>query len=100
MAPADNGCHRKLLNTMTNRFKPTHRGPLQTVWRRWLFVVAGVAFFGPTLSGCSEIIPRFELRDDYMGKRFLQPNRVVGEVERDELGNPILPKKRGQESDQ
>jgi hypothetical protein len=35
-----------------------------------------------------------------MGKRFLQPSRVVGEIERDELGNPILPKNRGQDSDQ
>ncbi|NQV81298.1 MAG: hypothetical protein HQ495_12150 [Alphaproteobacteria bacterium] len=40
--------------------------------------------------GCSEIIPRFELRDDYMFKRFFQPNRVVSEIRHDENGNPIL----------
>lgn len=44
------------------------------------------------LAGCNEIIPRFELRDDYMGKRFIQPSRVPGEVERDAYGNPVLPK--------
>lgn len=42
------------------------------------------------VGGCAEIIPRFELRDDYMFKRFLQPDRVVGEIRRDEFGNPIL----------
>jgi hypothetical protein len=47
----------------------------------------------PLLAGCSEIVPRFELRDDYMGKRFLQPGRVPGEIERDAYGNPILPRK-------
>lgn len=47
----------------------------------------------PLVAGaCAEIIPKFELRDDYIFKRFLQPSRVVGEVKRDELGNPILPK--------
>lgn len=44
------------------------------------------------LGGCNEIIPKFELRDDYMGKRFLQPGKISGEVERDSLGNAILPK--------
>lgn len=85
---------------MTKKFKSAHRQPSRHRWREWLLIVAGVVCLGPMLSGCSEIIPRFELRDDYMGKRFLQPSRVVGEVERDELGNPILPKNRGQDSDQ
>lgn len=44
------------------------------------------------LGGCAEIIPKFELRDDYMGKRLLQPSRVPGEIERDAYGNPVLPK--------
>ena len=44
------------------------------------------------LGGCAEIIPKFELRDDYMGKRFLQPSRLPGEIERDAYGNPVLPK--------
>lgn len=45
----------------------------------------------PLLAGCNELIPKFELRDDYMGKRWLQPGRVPGEIERDANGNPILP---------
>lgn len=56
---------------------------------RWVIVMVLGA---PLLLGaCAEIIPKFELRDDYMFKRFLQPNRVVGEIRRDEQGNPILP---------
>lgn len=63
------------------RFRPAKR--------RWVIVILLGA---PLLLGaCAEIIPKFELRDDYMFKRFLQPNRVVGEVRRDEQGNPILP---------
>jgi hypothetical protein len=44
------------------------------------------------LSGCAEFIPKIELRDDYMGKRLLQPSRIPGEIERDAYGNPVLPK--------
>jgi hypothetical protein len=58
---------------------------------RWM---AAIILGGPLILGaCAEIIPKFELRDDYMFKRFLQPDRVVGEVRRDEQGNPILPEK-------
>lgn len=52
----------------------------------------GLLAVAVALGGCNEIIPKFELRDDYMGKRFLQPGKVTGEVERDAVGNPILPK--------
>lgn len=56
---------------------------------RWM---TAIVLGAPLLLGaCAEIIPKFELRDDYMFKRFLQPDRVVGEVRRDEQGNPILP---------
>jgi hypothetical protein len=62
--------------------------------RRW--VTALVVGIPLVTSSCAEIIPRFELRDNYMFKRFLQPNRVVGEIMRDELGNPVLPKSQQQ----
>ena len=42
----------------------------------------GLLAVAVALGGCNEIIPKFELRDDYMGKRFLQPGKVTGEVER------------------
>ena len=48
--------------------------------------------FALLLGGCSEIIPKIELRDDYMGKRLLQPGKVTGEIERDAYGNAVLPK--------
>jgi len=56
----------------------------------------GVVAFALMLGACSEIVPQFELRDDYMFKRFIQPNRVVGDVERDELGNPIVPEAKSE----
>jgi hypothetical protein len=56
---------------------------------RWVTtLVVGIPL---VTSSCAEIIPKFELRDDYMFKRFLQPNLVVGQIRRDELGNPVLP---------
>lgn len=66
----------------------------QGPWRAWIVaLVVGI----PLVTGaCAEIIPKIELRDDYMFKRFLQPSRVVSEVKRDELGNPILPKSQQQ----
>jgi hypothetical protein len=33
------------------------------------------------------LIPK--LRDDYMGKKYFQPNNVVKPVEHDETGNPV-----------
>lgn len=55
-------------------------------------VSLGLLVAALALGGCNEIIPKFELRDDYMGKRFIQPGKVTGEVERDAYGNPVLPK--------
>lgn len=60
---------------------------------RTLALIALIGF----VTGCAEIVPRFELRDDYMFKRFIQPDRVVSEVERDELGNPVLPETESEE---
>jgi len=62
--------------------------------RAW--IVALVVGIPLLTSACAEIIPKFELRDDYMFKRFLQPSRVVGEIKRGELGNPILPESQQQ----
>ncbi len=33
------------------------------------------------------------LRDDYLGKRLLEPERMPGEVVRDKYGNPVLQSK-------
>lgn len=44
--------------------------------------------------GCAEIIPDMGLRDDYMGKALLQPDKVPRAVVRDETGNADLRKKR------
>ena len=46
------------------------------------------------MAGCSEILPDFSLRDDYMGKSFLQPDKAPGPVARDETGNPDLERRR------
>jgi hypothetical protein len=64
----------------------SHQSPSRAYVRRLLMAFGLILVAG----GCSEIIPRFELRDDYMFKRFFQPDRVVGEIRRDEFGNPIL----------
>ena len=40
--------------------------------------------------GCDEIIPKIELRDNYQGKRLLEPDSYDKEIYRDNLGNPIL----------
>jgi hypothetical protein len=67
---------------------------LQGPRRAWIVaLVVGI----PLVTGaCAEIIPKIELRDNYMFKRFLQPSRAVSEVKRDEQGNPILPKSQQQ----
>jgi len=44
--------------------------------------------------GCAEIIPDLGLRDDYMGKAFLQPDKVPRPVVRDETGDADLKKRR------
>lgn len=44
--------------------------------------------------GCAQILPDIGLRDDYMGKSFLQPDKVPRPVARDETGNPDLEQKR------
>jgi hypothetical protein len=83
----------------TMKSKPTlkncvAKGPrmerLRIPLRRWVTtLVVGIPL---VTSSCAEIIPKFELRDDYMFKRFLQPDRVIGEIKRDDFGNPVLPK--------
>ncbi|MDC0655211.1 hypothetical protein OAP48_00735 [bacterium] len=58
-----------------------------------------LVIMAPLVTGaCAEIIPKLELRDDYMFKRFLQPSRAVSEVKRDEFGDPVLPKLKQQPS--
>ena len=51
-----------------------------------------LAFFA--VVGCAEIIPDVGLRDDYMGKSFLQPGKSPRPVARDESGNAELEQKR------
>ena len=46
------------------------------------------------IAACDQITPDFSLRDDYMGKSFLQPDKVPQPVARDEQGAPILKTKR------
>ncbi len=41
-------------------------------------------------SGCEQIIPKIELRDNYQGKRLIEPNSQEGYIYRDNLGNPVL----------
>lgn len=44
--------------------------------------------------GCSQMLPGIPLRDDYMGKSFLQPGKVPRPVARDETGDPDLEQRR------
>lgn len=44
--------------------------------------------------GCSQILPDIGLRDDYMGKSFVQPDKVAKPVARDETGDPDLERRR------
>ena len=70
------------------------RKVLRALLRHWIItLVIGIPL---VTSSCAEITPKLELRDDYMFKRFLQPNRVVAEIRRDELGNAVLPKSQQQ----
>ena len=46
-----------------------------------------------TISGCDQITPEVQLRDNYLGKKYLQPDRVSTTIKRDNNGNPILNKK-------
>ena len=84
-------------STPTRTSLATHSAePGDTIVTRRSWLVA-LAVGLPLITGaCAEIIPKIELRDDYVFKRFLQPTRVVSEVKRDELGNPILPKSQQQ----
>ena len=60
--------------------------------------LARTAFFGAAgillLGGCAELIPDFGVRDDYLGKSIVQPDRVPRFVAHDELGNPIIGDRR------
>lgn len=40
--------------------------------------------------GCDQIIPKIELRDNYQGKKLLEPNSYDKKIYRDSLGNPII----------
>ena len=71
-----------------------------------MHVLSGVTSFIPRLRhgaillacvvvvGCAEIIPDMGLRDDYMGKALLQPDKVPRPVVRDETGDADLKKRR------
>ena len=80
---------------------PNNRDPkglqmecLRALLRHWIItLVMGIPL---VTSSCAEITPKLELRDDYMFKRFLQPNRFVVEIRHDELGNPVLQKSQQQ----
>jgi len=54
--------------------------------KRAVFVALALVAVGLTTAGCER--PR--LREDYMGKRLLQPDKMPAEVERDATGDPIL----------
>ena len=68
--------------------------------------LSGIARLGPRLMrgaillacvavvGCSQMLPDIGLRDDYMGKSFLQPGKVPRPVARDETGDPDLEQRR------
>jgi len=43
------------------------------------------------LVGLTACGTEIKLRDDYMGKRFIQPSQVPGTVERNERGDPLVP---------
>jgi hypothetical protein len=89
------------IDIMKSVSPPNNRDPrglqmecLRALLRHWIItLVIGIPL---VTSSCAEITPKLELRDDYMFKRFLQPNRVVAEIRRDELGNAILPKSQQQ----
>ncbi len=46
------------------------------------------------VGGCAQMLPEIGLRDDYMGKAFVQPGKVPGPVTRDETGDPELERRR------
>lgn len=46
------------------------------------------------VAGCSQMLPEIGLRDDYMGKSFVQPGKVPKPVARDETGEPNLKQRR------
>tara|TARA_B100000686_G_C16682975_1_gene913035 strand:+ start:798 stop:986 length:189 start_codon:yes stop_codon:yes gene_type:complete len=51
-----------------------------------------ISIFSFLISGCDQITPEVKLRDNYWGKKYLQPDRVSTNIKRDSNGNPILPK--------
>jgi hypothetical protein len=52
------------------------------------YAIAALVMF--SVSGCSELIPDFSLRDNYTGKSILQPGKVPKPIKRDAEGNPII----------
>ena len=54
--------------------------------RRFVLVVCSASL----LMGCTALIPT--IRNDYMGKSFLQPHKISQTVKFDERGNPITEK--------
>ena len=56
--------------------------------KRYLPIFLGVLL--PGLAACNEIIPEFKIRDDYLGRSFLQPGKTSEPMEHDDDGNPLL----------
>ena len=55
--------------------------------KKRLFILS---FFCLISLGCDQIIPKIELRDNYQGKRLLEPENFDRHIYRDNLGNPVL----------
>ncbi len=58
--------------------------------RRMKLILPAVMVLALTATGCSEIIPDFNLRDSYFGKSILQPSKTAKPVKRDREGNPVI----------
>lgn len=56
-----------------------------------LMALAGLSGALLLLSACSD---EPWIRDDYFGKSWLEPERIIQPIKRDPYGNPILEKKK------